>query len=232
MVPSFPDLVQDVTTVIFAVSNGLVPYKMSMVSREWNAYCTSNISNFTIDAQLEFEVNNLNILWILKYYNLIPPDKVMKRVCGNGNKLLVDIIVGKETTKEYFRIISQIDNTSIWDHGLFSACKHRKLKIAKLMIELGATQINYAMEIASERGYIEIVQLMLEKGAINLYDAINSACIGGHINVVKLMLDRGANILSSALEFATNSDNYDPDIIKLLREHGAKLYSERVFAYT
>ena len=52
-----------------------------------------------------------------------------------------------------------------FDSGLKSACRGGRIEIAKLMIENGATNLNYALYKLPPRHDPNITKLLIEKGA-------------------------------------------------------------------
>ena len=83
-------------------------------------------------------------------------------------------------------------------------------------------------------GHVDVVKLLLDKG-VNLdgrsgigTTPLMSAALYNKIGVVKLLLDQGADINAvnsegmTPLKMAAKSSTGNPELIKYLKEHGAK----------
>jgi len=96
-----------------------------------------------------------------------------------------------------------------------------------------------AMQHAACRGHIECVQVLLEAGAQldptasdraggSMHEGpLQLACEGGHLEVARVLLAAGANVNRtaasgrSALTYACWAREQHPDLVKMLRDHGA-----------
>jgi ankyrin repeat protein len=96
------------------------------------------------------------------------------------------------------------------------------------LINLGVnptTDGNFAIQTASNRGYLVVVRLLLKHGADPTTDdnlAIQMASVGGHAEVVQLLLDKGANSKSDdnyAIRWASTNGHFD--VVHLLLDNGA-----------
>lgn len=105
--------------------------------------------------------------------------------------------------------------------ALIDACEKGHKDIAELMIEKGATDLNFGMINACLKGHKDIVLLLIEKGAIDFFWGLINACRGGHKNIVELMLKKHAKSVNIGLSYAC--DHGHKDIVLLLIEYGANI---------
>jgi ankyrin repeat protein len=96
------------------------------------------------------------------------------------------------------------------------------------LINLGVnptTDGNFAIQTASNRGYLVVVRLLLKHGADPTTDdnlAIQMASVGGHAEIVQLLLDKGANSKSDdnyAIRWASTNGHFG--VVHLLLDNGA-----------
>ncbi|KAJ7693003.1 ankyrin repeat-containing domain protein [Mycena rosella] len=124
--------------------------------------------------------------------------------------------------------------------ALQNACQGGHTEIVRLLLEKGAdierTAIfsdGTAVQLASSGGCTEIVRLLLEKGAdvertggFSEKTTLQLASRKGYAEIVRLLLEKGADVNArggtsdSALDAALEEDHQD--VVRLLREHGAK----------
>lgn len=88
------------------------------------------------------------------------------------------------------------------------------------LINLGATDINRALFIASIRGNLPVAKYLVNQGASDLNRSLGIASAYGNIDVIKYLVEQGANDLKSAIIDNIQSVWYNPEIIKYLLERG------------
>jgi ankyrin repeat protein len=124
--------------------------------------------------------------------------------------------------------------------ALMYAAMYGELETAKILIDRGA-DVQYRDEhgmtpllAGCMMGHADIVKLLLDKG-VNLdgrsgigTTPLMSAALYNRIEVVRLLLDRGADINAvnsegmTPLKMASKSSTGNPELVKILKEHGAK----------
>ncbi|MEK0337887.1 MAG: ankyrin repeat domain-containing protein [Nitrosopumilus sp.] len=109
---------------------------------------------------------------------------------------------------------------------LYKSIYNNFLPGVKKALEDGAdvhADIDYALRLASEKGYYDIVKLLLDNGAdVHAQDdwALQWASEYDHYNVVKLLIDNGADVHARddrALQWA--SENGHDDVVELLKRY-------------
>ena len=97
-------------------------------------------------------------------------------------------------------------DTNIINDAMTDAASNGHIHIVRLLLSLGADDIDEAMCDAVYEGHIEIVQLMLDLGADDLNGAMRQAAYGGHIEIVQLLLDNGANNYQDCIDRTDDDD--------------------------
>jgi hypothetical protein len=93
----------------------------------------------------------------------------------------------------WIRLISPSVNLEadlVW--GLYSACMYGHVDCARLMVELGGTNLNKGLTHACAYGHPACAQLMVNSGATELDWGIFYACRDGHKVCAELMVESGA----------------------------------------
>ncbi|KAH6693976.1 ankyrin repeat-containing domain protein [Plectosphaerella plurivora] len=118
--------------------------------------------------------------------------------------------------------------------ALQSAIRGRRLSIAKLLVDKGATihTLNDdALDMVSAYGWGDLVKLLLERGAEvsaeNSTRALRSAACRGHLEVVVILLDSGA-VIGDSLSSAVKGSH--EDIARLLLDRGAEVETSAIWA--
>lgn len=238
-IPYFPGSIGDITLEIFQWS-GVVPYKMSMVSKEWNVFCTAiYTANTTSNEPLKQAIVHENILWIIGHARQFTQDELMKLACQTANKLLIDILIKKGNDK--------------WDSGLYGAAFGGHSGLVELMFKLGATDTEKGMQgaclggdndtvmavlkraknryshlrigliYASKGGHMEIAKLMISMGAENINEGLYRACKGGHTELVRYLLSVDTFGIDMALYGACKKGR--ATIVQMLIDAGATKFA-------
>ena len=96
--PIIPNLIQDMTRVIYQHVDGLTRYRLSMVSKDWHTFCNSNIIPIITEKDTKIAIETLDIIRILKGMNSVLHYDMMYHTCINGNVELLNIIIKKGNT--------------------------------------------------------------------------------------------------------------------------------------
>ena len=86
----------------------------------------------------------------------------------------------------------------------------------------GASDLDEAMAVAADKGYMNLVLYFLGKGATDLDRGLVYGAHGGHMDLVNYFLLRGATDLNRALTYAAESGHLD--MVKHLVERGADYF--------
>lgn len=118
--------------------------------------------------------------------------------------------------------------------GLMDAVEHNDLKLARKLIDSGASAVDdaqslYLLPIAASTGSVEMVSLLLESGVDpNSYldmSPMQQAAQGGHLEVLKLLLEKGGDPNQSVEDGDTPlmdaACGGHIEVVKLLIEAGA-----------
>lgn len=244
--PIIQDLVQDNTPIIYDKMNGPTRYRMSMISKNWNKYCTNRITKIACHQQLEHAVNNVDIVSIILNFTSIKKDNLMFLVFAGGNIELINILIRK--IKNMFTYIGRGEhNISNWNSGFKGACYGGHTKIIMDMIKYGKIDIdagilgacaggridiirllasycrytpaNAGFALACINGHSDMVQLMMKKGAADMDVGVSHACIHGHLNAIKLIFEEYPTYTLANLQYACQGGNID--IINFMLKNGA-----------
>ena len=215
--PIIPNLIQDMTPVIYQHVDGLTRYRLSMVSTEWHTFCNATeIVDKPPYEWISMAVNSLNILCILKYAAL--DDLTMRYACIKGNMELIDILIRKGNCR--------------WTEGLIGACVScNSYLVIMMMSKIGHDYDIFVLEnalwsvCAHDNGFqlerIKIIQLLLynDRSRSTLNRGLRGACRNDNIAIVQLLLDNGADDYDGA--FANACGNKCCNVMKLLITIGA-----------
>jgi len=134
-------------------------------------------------------------------------DKILYVSCRDNNIYIL------------LRLIKRYASNLNYDYGLDGACFGGNLKLAKLMIKLGANNWDCCFTSACVNGNIKLVMLMIKNGANNFNHGLKIACGYNNIELVKIMIKYGANNWDSGLSGACRYNN--EDLQSLMIEKGA-----------
>lgn len=132
--------------------------------------------------------------------------KILFFAAKHGNRKMIDLTITPSTL-----------NTGLW-----GACEGGNLQLVEEFLNLGANDIDQALEYAAVSGNEEIIDLLLKLGVRKVDRAIISAIRNDHDEVTKKLIDWGGNLvpeLNSLLVTASFYDNLP--IIKYLVDKGA-----------
>ncbi len=114
--------------------------------------------------------------------------------------------------------------------ALRTASSKGNLPMVKLMINLGATDIDIALEFVAPDGVLELVKYLIEEaGATSLNRTLLGASEYGNLDIVKYLVGAGASNLTDALTTAVRRDEYY--IIEYLISKGADVQRGIDIAY-
>lgn len=68
------------------------------------------------------------------------------------------------------------------------ACEDGDLKLAKLMIQNGASDVYRGLKLACSHGHLELCKFMVECGSINIGEGLEEACYNGDTEMVSFLL--------------------------------------------
>ena len=247
-IPTFPDLFQDNSIVIYEHMNGAARYRMSMVSSGWHVYCSRNVRVITREKQWIAAIKNNDMLEIVKYRRFINRWNSIFPFCKYCSNELIDIMlegdgydwqtrldVACRSGKMYAvqRVLSRIspDIKIDWMRALAYACGGTmdviQLMIDKVMSAGGMFYWNFAIPFICSSGNIDIVQFVIDRGADAWNEGLLYACMNGKMDMVLLMLKKGANSLHMGLEYACIGGNVE--IVKLMIEKGASNWDDALY---
>lgn len=116
------------------------------------------------------------------------------------------------------KLLVEEGKESDFNDGLYGACASNNLKIAKYMVELGATEFNKGLWTACNYNNIDIVKYLVEEckttGLINAY---KTACDNGYLNIVKYLVEE-CKYKNVADGFVNACINKHLDIVRYLLE--------------
>lgn len=105
---------------------------------------------------------------------------------------------------------------------------HTEIVDTLLMHGIDTSERDWALLIASRKGYLKTLRVLLKHGAnANINYSLECACRNGHICIVEELLQNGINLDGygrRSLLFSIQNGRLD--IAKLLLENGASLYHE------
>lgn len=204
--PIIPGLVQDNTITIYEQMDGSCRYRISMVSKDWYGYCTSNVSELKSRDQIKDAIKNTDLISIIKDIKELNECDTLFHACKYANMEVINILIKKGNTG--------------WDYGLWGACKGGHMSIVLLMIQNGVNDFNDAFYYACKGGNIEIAQLLIEKG-MNTWDlGFRGACCSDKISTAQLMLEQGSISKNQGLYIACSNNAHA--IIQFMIKDGAK----------
>ena len=145
-----------------------------------------------------------------------------------SQKLSNDVLeLSDDCTSEQMNSAEMLEKHYDPNHIMWRAAYEGNLDGVKLMLEEGATDVEWAMKFAAEAGHIHIVKFLSEleldrRGAC--YDtALLVAASKGHTDIVLFLLDKGAkNEFAYATCYAAREGH--TDIVKLLLEVNSDRY--------
>ena len=178
---------------------------------------------------------NMSYLFLFKklIYNLILDlhpicvNKWMHPICTKSihKYYLNNFTVWSEYNDEYVPICD-IDET------FMQAAKYNNIIIAKWCLKNGANinvSNDFALCVASSRGYLKMVRFLFEKGANFDYDdnyALRYACKHGHLEIVQLFIERGIDLYNwGSYELMFSSEGGSLDVVKFLLEKNANIHA-------
>ena len=126
---------------------------------------------------------------------------------------------------------AQVDDENWFDYvwaepALVETSMQGDIETVKLLLKHGAEKyLDWALEVASEKGHIKIIKLLLDYGVhmddCDMFDtaALAEASREGHTDTVRFLVEQGVmNRLGSALKAASGKGHID--IVDLLVEYG------------
>ena len=170
-----------------------------------NSYADHDIHSAISSAAENGYIDIVRIL--LDYGCTITSDTLENAACGGYTdilQLLFDRGAGD--------IDWTIDNPI--EFSLTYAAECGDINVVRILLDNGATNLNYVIECAACFGHIDIVQLLLDNGADNYNSSMREAARNGYINIVRLLLLYGANNYQECIDIT----KYD-DIKDLLRTY-------------
>lgn len=188
---TIPGLNQDVSGVIYNNMNGHGIYRMSMVSRDWYAYCINHILPIRSKRDWDDAAANCDILRIVKKlasnvrYIRIFSDILIEKICRMQDVEFLRILIKKRLCVERLNI--------------YFTSYSNNIKIVKLMLsyveDLAASDnrkseyYNGLLEGACACGNIDIIKLILTHRVSNYELGLKAACLNQKIDVVKLLIN-------------------------------------------
>lgn len=110
------------------------------------------------------------------------------------------------------------------------AAKQGMVQLVRLQLaqqDKDAHDINFAFQLAAEKGHAEVVRFLLQHGAdvhAQDYEALRLGASNGHLEVVRLLVEHGANVHADddwPLRWAVSNGHLE--VVRLLLEHGADI---------
>lgn len=188
LVPIIPNLIQDMTPVIYQYIDGPSKYRLSMTSHEWHMFCINNVVPITSYESMANATNQLDILRIIMYYNW-DMTKLFYHICRVGNMEIINIALKK--------------GNQAWNSGLKGACVGGHIELAKFMIAKGANKFDLTMFDACEHGHANVVQYLIDNGANNYHSGLYFACKGDHVATIELMIEKSFRVIMRIPLFGT-----------------------------
>lgn len=114
-----------------------------------------------------------------------------------------------------------------FEYALHEGVINNHINIVKLMLEKGGViSEDYALILASERGFMDIAKCLIDYGARSFNESMMDAAFNGHLEMVKLMVKNGGSFFEPTLNAASKKGHFE--IVKLMVEHGAKNFSQGI----
>lgn len=187
IVPVMPGLVQDMTNEILL--DGLVRYKMSMVSNAWYKYCYGSVFRITTKYELKDAILDMDIIRILRNFEYISDhsDSLMVKCCEKWELWMIEIVIRKAISHWESALSKPLSVITATD-----VCGYTPLY---LQFKKEIIDLNAGLRGACRGGNTDVISALCREGADSKIDGLRGACRGGHTGIAKLMIpDEGYGI--------------------------------------
>lgn len=198
LTPIIPNLVRDVSIIVYNNMCGATRYKMSMVSQEWYKFCVSEIPQKTYNSNtsytdLKLLIQSDNILYVIRSVGIKDIYQPIVFSCMYNNIELLTILFRK--IKRYYVSNTDVPSGLFYlEQGMLYACRHASNDAIRFLLDNGATDWHSGLKGACQGGHLDIAKTMIDKFVTSIpwNDVLSHACIVGNIDIVKLAIDNGA----------------------------------------
>ena len=186
--PLIPNLVQDISQVLYDNMCGIARYRMSMVSNEWHQFCTSRIGTILSKHDLKDAVLSLDILRILKNMRFIVKKSLVRLAYIKGNMDLINIL-GRQ------KIID-------WRSAMYGACYSGNHKLIQFVLSNIPKPNNNVdrdgLWGACDGGHLDIATMMHDNTPqTHTWDTyFRGACKGCHIDLCTFIIEKSPYVLN------------------------------------
>ena len=179
-IPSFPDLIQDISTILY--SYGFVRYKMSMVDKAWYEWCTRDIKQIKYVKDVREAVRDWDVLCIVR-------SLIYEHYIYYG--MTMELCFEKWDTKLIIMLFKQRFSRN--NGGIYGACRGGNLELVKWCMQIEPIEKDSLLIGACRGGHADIIRYAIDNGSTNWNSGLYGACRGGHMNVALDMIARGAH---------------------------------------